>query len=633
MTRQAVLVVEPDPAVRKELGNGLARYGYEVVPAVTSEEGERFAAGLGPGVVVASAELPGYGDGAILERWRGAAATGEQTLVLLGRSDRDESTLPRAVRLVPVDGLGWDEVVRRVRLVLLGREVGVETDPRLETLVGDLEQVPVLELVRSLARGRFLGRVELPAGELRFDATGVCAATAAAYGGAGRGRVGGIKAFCRLGRLRQGTFHVRPEEGGGAPPPPEEAVEGRVEDLVIRALEDASAGDFPHPRARLAVALGPSFFSTRFAPLEQRVLERAHGGTTAAALFDALAETDGMVLATVASLVGRGVLNVAEPEARCEVVTDSSADLPVEVARAHGIHVVPLSVTFGKRVFHDGVDLRPKRFYELLAEGAEHPFTTPPAAADFARRYRELLGRRDVVSVHLSGKLSQTVVHARQAAEETTAAGGVSVAAAVGGAAAAAAGTEGDDRAPHELRVVDSGVVSLALGMLAVLAARLAARGRPAREIEARLEEWKGRMQILFVVDTLEFLRRGGRIGAARAWMGKLLGIKPILGVAGGEVVPVDKVRGGRAAHPRILDLMAGRADADRPLVAGFAHANAPVWADRLRKLVEERFRVVETLTAEMGPTVGTHAGPGTVGVAWLQLDESELPLIAPLEG
>ncbi|HEX6203028.1 MAG TPA: DegV family protein [Thermoanaerobaculia bacterium] len=627
MTRQAVLVVEPDPAVRKELGNGLARYGYEVVPAVTSEEGERFAAGLGPGVVVASAELPGYGDGAILERWRGAAATGEQTLVLLGKSDRDESTLPRAVRLVPVDGLGWDEVVRRVRLVLLGREMGVETDPRLETLVGDLEQVPVLELVRSLVRGRFVGRVELPAGEIRFDTTGVSAASAAAYGGAGRGRAGGVKAFCRLGRLRQGTFHVRPEEAPAEPPPPGETVEARVEDLVIRAVEDASAGDFPHPRARLAVALGPAFFSTRFAPLEQRVLERAHGGTTAAALFDSLAETDGAVLAAVLSLAGRGALTLAEPEARCEVVTDSSADLPVEVARAHGIHVVPLSVTFGKRVFHDGVDLRPKRFYELLTEGAEHPFTTPPDAADFARRYRELLGRRDVVSVHLSGKLSQTVVHARKAAEEATAAGGVSVAAAAGGGAA-----EADVASRHELHVVDSGVVSLALGMLAVFAARLAARGRSAAEVEARLEEWKGRMQILFVVDTLEFLRRGGRIGAARAWMGKLLGIKPILGVADGEVVPVDKVRGGRAAHPRILDLMAGRADAERPIVAGFAHANAPVWADRLRKLVEGRFRVVETLTAEMGPTVGTHAGPGTVGVAWLQLDDSELALVAPLE-
>ncbi|HEX2165324.1 MAG TPA: response regulator, partial [Thermoanaerobaculia bacterium] len=160
MSRQAVLVVEPDPAVRRELGTGLARYGYEVVPAATADQGERFAAGLGPGVVVASAELPGYGDGAILERWRGEEASGRQTLVLLGKAGGDEASLPRAVRVVPVDGLSWDEVVRRVRLVLLGREIGVETDPELQSLVGDLEQAPVLELVRALVDGRFVGRLE-----------------------------------------------------------------------------------------------------------------------------------------------------------------------------------------------------------------------------------------------------------------------------------------------------------------------------------------------------------------------------------------------------------------------------------------------------------------------------------------
>lgn len=633
MSQLAVLVVEPDPTVRRELGIGLARYGYEVIPAASAVEGERFAAGLGPGVVVASAELPGYGDGAILERWRGEAQSGRQTLVLLGKSDRDEASLPRAVRLVPVEGLSSDEVVRRVRLVLLGREIGVETDPRLEALVGDLEQAPILELVRALAAGRFAGRLELPAGEVRFGAAGVVSALAAAYGGAGRGPggggVGGIKAFCRLGRLRQGTFHARPEEPPPAPPP-EEAIEARVEDLVIRAVEDASAGDFPHPRARLAPALGPGFFATRFTPLEQRVLERAQGGTTAARLFDGLAETDGAVLAVVESLAGRGLLTVAEPEARCYVVTDSSADLPVEVARAHDLHVVPLSVTFGKERYHDGVDLRPKRFYELLAEGVAHPATAPPGADDFAARYRALLPRRDVVSVHLSEKLSQTVVHARRAAKAATGgegAGGTSLAEAMSGPAAAAGGA-----ARHELRVVDSEAVSLALGLLAMFAARLAARGRSAAEVESRLDDLKRRLGILFVVDTLEYLRRGGRIGAARAWIGKLLGIKPILGVAHGEVVPVDRVRGGRAAHPRILELMAARVDAGRPLVAGFAHANAPVWADRLRKLVEERFRVVETLTAEMGPTVGTHAGPGTVGVAWLELKDEEVELLAPLE-
>jgi DegV family protein with EDD domain len=152
-------------------------------------------------------------------------------------------------------------------------------------------------------------------------------------------------------------------------------------------------------------------------------------------------------------------------------------------------------------------------------------------------------------------------------------------------------------------------------------------------EVARRLREIRPRVGILFVVDTLEYLRRGGRIGAARAGMGKLLGIKPILGVAGGEVVPVDRARGGRAAHPRILELVAERVEPKRPLVVGVAHARAPVWADRLRKLVEERFEVADLVVAEMGPTVGAHAGPGTVGLAWVQLSDEELELVRPPSG
>jgi DegV family protein with EDD domain len=618
MPRPAVLLVEPDPGVRKALGTGLARYGYEVIPAVSTAEGERFAARLGPAVVVASAALPGYGDGTILERWSDEATGVERTLVLLGDGGADPGSLPLAVRHVPVDGLASDEVVQKVRLVLLGREVGVETDPELEGLVGELERTPALELVRGLARARFTGRLEVPTGYVAFHEGEAAAAGAGAYGGYGHRRVHGVKAFCRLGRLGQGTFRVRPGETT-AVPPLEECIEQRLEHLVIRAVEEA-VGEYPHPRSRLLVEMGPAFFAARFSALEQQVLSTAQHGATAGALFDGLAETDGEVLATVGSLVERGLMMVGEPEAHCYVVTDSSADLPGEVAHAHGIRVVPLSVTFGEVVFRDGEDLRPRDFYERLAAGGDHPFTAPPGPADFLRRYRELLPRRDVVSVHLSGKLSQTVDHARRAGAEALA------------QVASRPGADGHEPEAVELRVVDSGAVSLGLGMLAVFAARLAARDRTCAEIEARLLDLSERMAILFAVDTLEYLRRGGRIGAARAWIGKLLGIKPILGVVAGEVVPVDRVRGGRAAHPRILELMAGRVEGKGPLLAGIAHASAPVWADRLRGLVEGRFQVAEMLMAEMGPTVGTHAGPGTVGVAWLQPTPEELELLMPLE-
>ncbi len=615
MATPSVLLIEPDAALRKQISTGLARFGYEVVPAVSADEGMRYAGGLGEGLVmVADVDAPGFDDAAVRERLDELDRASGGTLVLLGRREVAEEELPRAVRFLRVEGLGTEEVVRRLRLVLLGREVGIDTDPTLDHLVGDLEQAPPLELVRMLSRARFTGQVEMPVGEVRLRSGEVVAATARPLGSRYR-PVGGVKAFCRLGRLRQGTVHVRPT-GGMAAPTPGEAIGSRVDDLVIRAVEDAATGRLPHPQSRLSVEIGPAFFDTRFTPSQQRVLEAAQRGATLGIVLDEQQECDGAVVQDLNFLADTGVLTIEEPEARLYVVTDSSADLPEDLAERHGIRVVPLSVTFGKDVYHDGVDLRPREFYDLLESHPAHPATAPPTVADFTGRYRDLLPRRDVVSVHISEVLSQTVVHARQAAGE---------------ARSSVPRRSGEDK-PPELKVVDSRVVSLGLGLLALAAARMAARDLSAAQVAERLESLRQRVGTLFVADTLEYLRRGGRIGGARAWIGKLLDIKPILGVEDGQVVAVDRVRGGRAAHPRILELMGERADPKLPVLAAVAHAKAPVWADRLRKLVEETYRVEEMLVAEMGPTVGVHAGPGTVGVAWLQVSEEELELLAPLD-
>jgi DegV family protein with EDD domain len=297
------------------------------------------------------------------------------------------------------------------------------------------------------------------------------------------------------------------------------------------------------------------------------------------------------------------------------VVTDSTSDLPPDLARAHGIQIVPLLVLFGDRVYHDGIDLRPKEFYEQLETGPVHPRTNPPSQADFLEVYRALAPHKDLVSIHISEKLSQTVVHARAAAE----------------AGLPELQKERGEAERVALRVVDSNNASLGLGMLALFAARMARRGMEPDAIVDRLESMRGRIQVLFAVNTLEFLARGGRIGKGRAFLGNLLGIKPILGVVDGEVTAVDKVRGGRAAQPRLIELFREKVDPQRPVVVSIAHAKAPVWADRLRALVQKSFDVAELIVAEMGPVVGTHAGPGTVGAALFQPTEEELPLVAPL--
>ncbi|MEM6795599.1 MAG: DegV family protein, partial [Acidobacteriota bacterium] len=125
----------------------------------------------------------------------------------------------------------------------------------------------------------------------------------------------------------------------------------------------------------------------------------------------------------------------------------------------------------------------------------------------------------------------------------------------------------------------------------------------------------------------------GGRVSGARAMVGKLLGIKPILGTVDGEVVPIDRARGGKRVQPRLVQLIAERVDAGKPLVVGVGHAQAPVWADRLRRLMEQRFEVREMLMTDIGPVVGTHAGPGCVGTVAFQPTEEEWELVKPLGG
>ena len=292
------------------------------------------------------------------------------------------------------------------------------------------------------------------------------------------------------------------------------------------------------------------------------------------------------------------------------IVVDSTADLPPAMAEQYRIQVVPLSVLFGKEIYKDGVDLRPAAFYELLQERKRtHPETSPPTKGEFAAAYRQIIGRSDIVSVHISEKMSKTVVNARAAAAE-------------------GANEFAGARATAAIEVVDGLQVSTGLALLAVIAARFAQRRIEAAEIRKRIEAIRPRIHLLFVVDTLEYLARGGRIGQAQAWIGGLLGIKPILGVRGGEVVPVDRVRGGSNAQRRLVELLKEQVDPGRPVIAGIGHAAAGEWAGRLRALLREAFEIAELIENEIGPVVGTHVGPGCVGATIFQPTEDELALL-----
>jgi DegV family protein with EDD domain len=605
--RPAVLVVDPEASRRREISNGLTEFGYEVVPAVDEKQGLRFAEKLGPGIIVAPAAFAMNGGSPLVARFAAQTADSAHTLLLLGNGEPPVRELPEEVLFLETAGLDSADLVRRIHLVLLGREVGLEPDAHLESLVGDLSLLPLLELLRGLHRAGATGRVVCGEGKITLEHGDVI--------GAAAGRATGIKAFCRLSHLDAGPFWVqlRPPDVTG-PVKTAQEIKMDLKPLIILALEDAIHGA-PDPRSRVRVQVGPSFSEARFSPRQQELLAAVPAGVTVGRLLDALPATDGEILRDLLGLRELGILTLEEPHDLVRVVTDSTSDLPLDLARAHGIQVVPLQVLFGDRVYHDGADLRPKEFYDLLEKGPDHPRTNPPSKSDFLDAYRALVADRDVLSIHISEKLSQTVVHARAAAEE-----GLPELQRLRGEAE-----------PVTLRVLDSHNVSLGLGMLALFAARMARRGVEPDLILERLEAMRGRVHVLFAVNTLDYLARGGRIGKGRAFLGNLLGIKPILGVVDGEVTPVDRVRGGRAAQPRLIELFRERLDPARPVVVSVAHAKAPVWADRLCELLQKSFDVTELIVAEMGPVVGTHAGPGTVGAAIFQPTADELPLVAPL--
>jgi len=271
------------------------------------------------------------------------------------------------------------------------------------------------------------------------------------------------------------------------------------------------------------------------------------------------------------------------------VVTDSGADIPPSLAAELGIRVVPLTIHFGDEERRDGVDLTPEEFYRRLRSG-EMSRTTQPAPADFEAVYRALAeeGADMIVSCHLSSELSGTMQSANIAAQSV-------------------------DVPVH---VVDTRSASLGTGLVAVEAARLAREGADIDVILARAKSVVAQQRVLFMVDTLEYLQRNGRIGKAQAFLGGLLNVKPILTLADGVVAPLERARGRAKAVARLLDRLSETAGGV-PLRIAVMHGDARAEAESLAEQIRARVQVKELLIGLLGPTIGTHAGPGTLGMVY----------------
>ncbi|MDP3062045.1 MAG: DegV family protein [Chloroflexota bacterium] len=268
------------------------------------------------------------------------------------------------------------------------------------------------------------------------------------------------------------------------------------------------------------------------------------------------------------------------------VVTDSTADLPPEMAKQWGITVVPLNVHFGDQMFKDGVTITVEEFFRKLATGPLFPSTSQPSVGEFLEVYKRLTASGDhLVSIHISDKMSGTLNSARQAKE------------AMGPSA--------------HVEIIDSMSASIGVGFVALEAAKVAHAGGSPQQVADRARDLVPRLRIFFVVDTLEYLAKGGRISKAKAFLGNLLNVKPILVVKDGEVGPLEQVR----TRERALDRLAQLIEQSAPLEAlAVVHATTPAdaisLADRLKRLAPRG----EVVMAHMGAVIGTHTGPGTVG-------------------
>jgi DegV family protein with EDD domain len=276
-------------------------------------------------------------------------------------------------------------------------------------------------------------------------------------------------------------------------------------------------------------------------------------------------------------------------KAQVRVVTDSTADIPPQLAEELGITVIPCNVQFGLESYRDGVDLTREEFYAKLVESPELPTTSVPSVGVFTETYRELAKEtNEIVSIHLSSSLSALYSTACLGAK---------------------------DVAEVKIKLVDSRQASMGLGWLAIAAAEAAKEGRGSEEIVAIVKDMIPRTRVLAALDTLEYLRRGGRVSTLVAALGTVLSIKPILEIKEGEVLPKDRVRTREKSIRRLVEIVRDSAPFERLAVI---HANVPEVAKRLVEMLSPYHPAEKILIAEVGTVLATHAGPGAIGAAFV---------------
>ena len=278
------------------------------------------------------------------------------------------------------------------------------------------------------------------------------------------------------------------------------------------------------------------------------------------------------------------------------VVTDSVANLPPELVERYSITIISLLVAFGPKVFRDGVDMTSAQFYRRLGEDKHLPTTSTPSMGDFLGLFHRLAREAEAIAcIHLAHEFSGTVAIAEEV---------------------------GQSFKEVPVRVVDSRSAAMAEGFVVLEAARMAAKGGDLVAVVVRARGMIPRVNLVVMLDTLKYLYRGGRIGRAARLMGSALQFKPVLSVENGAVDALERPRTWAKAVQRILEIMATRVRG-RPVHAAVVHADALDKAEQLRRKVASLFNCRELYVTDLTPVMGTHAGPGVLGVAWWSEERS----------
>jgi DegV family protein with EDD domain len=280
--------------------------------------------------------------------------------------------------------------------------------------------------------------------------------------------------------------------------------------------------------------------------------------------------------------------------AKVALVTDSTCSLPQEILKQYGINVVPQVLIWGDEVFEDGVDIQPAEFYRKLSSAKVMPTTSQVSVMNMNKAFERLLAEGyEVLGMFLSSKLSGTMQSATQGREALS---------------------SGQDK----VHIIDTQTTSMAMGFQVLVTARAAAEGATIAECKALAQKAQASTGIFFMVDTLEFLHRGGRIGGAQRLLGTALNLKPILTVKEGKVEAVERVRTKGKAIERLIQIVAEQVKGGSPIRLASLHANAPDDAESMLASANSATQATETIRTELSPVVGTHTGPGTIGLAYM---------------